>query len=140
MWRFDLAHHGLYKLLSIAFILGHAVPGLNIEGLLVPYTLKVSKELLVSASLDHIKLMWVPELREDRFDVMLMHAEYLNVFLCTTFADESPIRDVGMRGCLLLAVDAVSIELIVYHHFLELLLHILRLLLSRFRVKLEIVH
>ena len=71
------------------------------------------EEFFVPASLDHLELMWVPELTEDWLDIVLMHAKMFDVFLRTTSTDKSAECDIGVCRLLLLAVNAVSVKLIV---------------------------
>ena len=71
------------------------------------------EELFISTTLGHAKLMWVPELTEDWLDIVLMHAKMFDVFLRTTSTDKSAECDIGVCRLLLLAVNAVSVKLIV---------------------------
>ena len=71
------------------------------------------KELLIAKALDDIELVWVPILREDFLDVMLVHAKVHEVDLGARFADEGAVCDVSMGRLPLLAVDTVGVELIV---------------------------
>lgn len=64
--------------------------------------------------------MWIPELKENFFYVVLMHAKSGQVELGAGFADEGAVGDVCVRGLSLVAINAVSIELVVCHNMNEL--------------------
>lgn len=70
-------------------------------------------ECLVAVALDDIKLVRVPQLREDLLDVMLVHAKVHEVHLGTRLTEEGAISDVSMSRLPLVAINAVCVELIV---------------------------
>ena len=70
-------------------------------------------EELIPEALGDIELMWVPILRENLLDVVLVHAEVHEVHLSTRLADKSAIGDISVRRLPLIAVDAVSVELVI---------------------------
>ena len=59
--------------------------------------------------------MWVPELGEDFFYVVFVHAESIQVELGAELTDECAVGDIRVRSLSLVAIDAVGIELIVCH-------------------------
>ena len=69
--------------------------------------------MLIAKALDDIELMWVPILREDFLDVMLVHAKIHKVNLGARLTDKGAVCDVSMSRLPLLAVDTVGVELIV---------------------------
>jgi hypothetical protein len=51
---------------------------------------------LVASKSDNIKLVRIPVLGEDSFNVMFVEPECFDVFGCTILADEGTIGDVGV--------------------------------------------
>ena len=127
-------------LLSIAFVRAHVVLGPDVLTFGAVETLQVVEEFLVSTCLHHRKLMWVPELAENRLDIVLVHAEHLDVFLRAASAYESAESDIGVCRLLLLTVDTVCVELVVRDELSQLLSLILALLLFNFGVKPSVMH
>ena len=76
-------------------------------------TLAVIVELFVAKYRRNVQLVGVPELGEDLFDVVLVHAEHSHVQLGAGLAYEGAVGDIRVGGLALVAVDAVRVELVV---------------------------
>ena len=72
-------------------------------------------EFFVAKSLSYAELMGIPQLCEDLFDIVLVHAEVHKMHLSARFTDEGAISDIAMRGLTLLAINAIGIELVIGH-------------------------
>jgi len=83
-------------------------------------TLAVIVKLFVAKHSRNAQLVWIPELKENFFYVVLMHAKSGQVELGAGFTDEGAVGDVCVRGLSLVAINAVSIELVVCHNMNEL--------------------
>ena len=98
------------------------------------------EELFVPSSLDHRELMWVPELTEDRLNIVLVHAKMFDVLLRATSTDKRAECNIGVCRLLLLTVNTISIELIISYQLCQFSPLFLGLLLLYFGIEPCVMH
>ena len=74
----------------------------------------VVKNLIASKSND-IKLVRIPVLSENSFNVMFVEPECIDVLCRTIFADKGAVGDVGMGWLVWKAVETVGVKLVFRH-------------------------
>ena len=98
------------------------------------------EELFVPASLDHRELMRVPELTEYWLDIVLVHAKMFDVLLRAASTDKRAECNIGVCRLLLLAVNAISVELIISYQLSQFSPLFLGLFLLYFGIESCVMH
>ena len=80
--------------------------------LLYAYLFEVLIKVEVASKLRNLYLVRVPELCESRSNIVLVGSKYSDMLLSTSLTDESTKCYIEVSGLLLLAVNAVGIEIV----------------------------
>ena len=89
--------------------------------LLYAYLFEELIEVEVASKLRNLYLVRVPELCESRSNIVLVASKNSDMLLSTSLADESAKCYIEVGRLLLLAVDAVGIEIVFANQINELL-------------------
>ena len=89
--------------------------------LLYAYLFKVLIEVEVASKLRNLYLVRVPKFCESRSNIVLVGSKDTDMLLSTSLTDESAKRYIEVSRLLLLAVDAVCIELVFANHLNQFL-------------------